>query len=145
MNRANRRHRTHIRRFSPLTASRSFIFTLFCLITFSLQSYVAATHMHDVLGSDAGTAQLASADAGSKTLTADTKSAPASDHNRVPAHDNDCPLCRVMVHAGSFLFPTFLIIDLPDDGIVLAQSASVSVPTTEPVSHSWQSRGPPQH
>jgi len=116
-----------------------------CLLVFSLQSYVAATHMHGIARGQLAFAGQSHSRGGATTATGSTDLPSQTDHNRVPVRDNDCPVCRVMVHAGAFLFPAFLIVELPGDGVVIARQAIVSQPTTSALSHSWSSRGPPRN
>ncbi len=137
------RHKQHgrARSFVPPGSLRGKLFTVIFLIAFSMQSYVAATHVHEIAPPPAElTNQLVQS---SVEVNAPAK----ADHNRVPVRDSrdDCPLCRAVVHAGAFLFPTLLIVEIPDEGVVLASLATVFQPVTGTLSHSWSSRGPPQH
>src|SRR6202007_91661 len=73
-------------------------FTLFFLLTFSIQSYVTATHIHNPAAPDLGfslSSQLADSTKGD---AATAKAASQSDHNRVPARDarDDCPFCNAV-------------------------------------------------
>jgi hypothetical protein len=140
---AIRQYRTKTARISPFAARRGMFFTLVCLIAFSLQSYVAATHIHGVAGPIAGFAFQIASENSVKAAVAGEKTPGRADHNRVPTRDDDCPLCNAVAHAGAFLFPVLLFIDLPGDGVVIAASVSPAPVSAEPLSHSWESRGPP--
>ncbi|HEY1709244.1 MAG TPA: DUF2946 family protein [Rhizomicrobium sp.] len=143
MKQAIRQHRTKAQRGSPFAARRGLLFTLFCLIAFSLQSYVAATHIHDLAGPGPGYAIEIAPDASAEVAAVAEKTPQPGHHNRVPARDDDCPLCNAVAHAGAFLFPALLVFSLPSDGVVIASAVSSAPVIAEPLSHSWESRGPP--
>jgi hypothetical protein len=141
---AIRQYRTKTARVSPFATRRGLLFTLFCLIAFSLQSYVAATHIHGVTGPSEGFAFQIAPEVGAKAVGSGVKAPGRADHNRVPTRDDDCPLCNAVAHAGAFLFPALLLINLAGDGVVIATSVSSAPVIAEPLSHNWESRGPPQ-
>jgi hypothetical protein len=111
---------------------------MFCLLAFGAQSYVAATHIHDLRHPDGVSALQFS-------VTADVKGKAAPRKN-IPLRgdEENCPLCRAVIHAGSFLFPSLLVLELPGDGVVVAGSLAIVVPPASAPSHIWTSRGPPQ-
>jgi hypothetical protein len=138
LNRLARRQRTIARRLSPLALSRRFLITMFCLLAFGAQSYVAATHIHDQRRGAAVSALQFSVTADAKEKVKPRKNLP------VRGDEENCPLCRAVIHAGSFLFPSLQVLELPGDGVVVAGSLAIVVPPASAPSHSWTSRGPPQ-
>jgi len=97
------------------------------LLAFSFQSYVAQTHIHDIVG----------------------KSPAAlvhhSGHDRAPVPNlpHACPFCQVLNHAGSFL--------VPDPSLVLPSPQWITLTVWHydfarmafAANHDWQSRAPP--
>ena len=112
-------------------SGRRLLLTLFCLVAFTFQSFVAATHIHipGTVDSVAG-------------LTAGTH------HNKLPAPypDDDsskCPYCQVAAAMGAAIGPNALLLLQPAaTGVVLAIAVTRVLARPAP-SHVWQSRGPP--
>lgn len=122
-------------------SSRRLFLTLFCLLAFSFQSYIAQTHIHIPGTTDLGISALVSAPA---KISLDGKK--QGEHGQLPANgdSSNCPLCQTVLHAGTFLTPALLVLLLPD-----VQAGNDPAPTTilrrdGAPSHAWQSRGPPQ-
>lgn len=104
----------------PAQLARLWI-TLFALFAFTLQAYVTQSHVH--------------AAAISKQLP-----------GKLPAGDDqaNCPLCQAVLHAGQYVTPSaggFVPLILTAYGIFVATHIAAAV---QSVSHSWNSRGPPQ-
>jgi hypothetical protein len=122
-------------------SSRRLFLTLFCLLAFSFQSYIAQTHIHIPGTTDPGISALTSSLA---KISPDAKK--QSDRNRLPANSDtsNCPLCQTVLHAGFFLTPALLVLLLPDTQAGNGPApVAVSHHDGAP-SHAWQSRGPPQ-
>lgn len=121
-------------------SSRRLFLTLFCLLAFSFQSYIAQTHIHIPGTTDAGISALASSPA-----KISLNAAKQDKRSPLPINsDTNCPLCQTVLHAGFFLTPGLLVLLLPDtqagnDPAPIAVSHHDGAP-----SHAWQSRGPPQ-
>jgi len=96
------------------------------LITFTLQSYITQTHIHNA------------------TPVAITKVFPHSQ-GKTPLDDNpmDCPFCQAVAHDGPFFFPTVLLLILSVEFIELAAPAFHLHRSLEQLAHIWQSRAPP--
>jgi len=121
--------------------SRRLLLTLFCLLAFSLQSYIAQTHIHTPGTTDPGISALVSSHG---PVSADVKK--QGDHKKIPANDDsaNCPLCQAVLHAGAFLTPALLVLLMPDARAAIGP-VLVVVPHREGApSHAWHSRGPPQ-
>jgi hypothetical protein len=114
-----------IRLTSP-TAARSAQFTrlwltLFALFAFTLQAYVAQSHIHQA---------------------AVTKQLPG----KVPAGDDqaNCPLCQATLHGGIYLTPSAASFAPPILTVYGFHVAAKVATALKAISHSWTSRGPPQ-
>jgi hypothetical protein len=113
---------------------------LFVCLAFSLQSYTAQTHIHF---------PPASASSFSNDATFAGKSNKAQERQPVPDKfpGNDdpakCPLCQVVAHGGQYVWPTSIILSLPDLPATVVPVAVSVLRLVERDSHSWQSRAPP--
>lgn len=104
--------------------------TLFALLAFTLQSYVAQTHIHGTNWNAASTFDAGKAPQPGK--------APSGDDQ------NTCPICQVIAHAGQFITPSATAIILP---ALVAFYVAVDRDTpsaARDTSHSWNSRAPPR-
>jgi hypothetical protein len=97
------------------------------LLAFSFQSYVAQTHIHDIVGK------------------APVALVHQAGHDRAPVQNLpfDCPFCQMLTHAGSFLVPDpSLVLPSPQWTILTAWNhdfAGMAIAAN----HDWQSRAPP--
>jgi hypothetical protein len=122
------RSRQAFRASAPIRSAR-FLVTLIVLLTFSLQTYIAQTHIHLKPG----------------TFTGQTAGKPAPDKFPADSDPANCPICQELMHTGAFVTPSA--------AALLTPTASVSVITVVaalPVviglsSHTWRSRAPPTH
>ena len=98
------------------------------LITFTLQSYITQTHIHNV-----------TPPAVAKILT--------HSHGKAPLDDGpmDCPFCQAVAHNGPFFLPTLLVLGLSIEFVELAAPAFRFHRSSEGLAHIWQSRAPPRH
>ena len=98
------------------------------LISFTLQSYITQTHIHN---------------AAQATAAKIVSHAPS----KVPADDNpmDCPFCQAVAHDGPFFLPTVPLLILSIDFVELAAPALRLHRLWEAPAHIWQSRAPPHH
>lgn len=98
------------------------------LITFTLQSYITQTHIHN-----------AAPAAVTKIF--------APSHGKAPLDDNpvDCPFCQAVAHDGPFHLPTVPLLILSVTFVELAPPALRLHRATEAFAHIWQSRAPPHH
>jgi len=98
--------------------------TLFLLLSFTLQSYIAQTHFH----------------------RPDAPSA-ASGHapDRLPTKDDpaNCPICQELLHSGQFVMPAAAALALPSASISIVAIVVAARPILRSASHSWQGRAPP--
>ena len=127
--------------FALPAPSRRLLLTLFCLLAFSFQSYIAQTHIHIPGTTDPGISALVSVHA---PVSVNAKK--QGEHKQLPANDDtaNCPLCQAVLHAGIFLTPALLVLLLPDTRAAIGPVLIV-VPHREGApSHAWHSRGPPQ-
>lgn len=102
------------------------------LFAFSWQSFVAETHQH--LLSDTGTTITLGKSAGGE------QQKPAKPSPLDPAN---CPVCREIAHAGSYLLPTPVSIDAPAPLFFWFATATLLGLALASRSHRWQSRAPP--
>jgi hypothetical protein len=98
------------------------------LISFTLQSYITQTHIHNV-----APAAIA------KTVS----HAPS----KTPIDDNpmDCPFCQAVAHDGPFFLPTVPLLILSIEFVELSPPALRRHHLWETPAHIWQSRAPPHH
>jgi hypothetical protein len=122
-------------------SSRRALLTLFCLLAFSLQSYIAQTHIHIPGTTDLGISALATS-----PVKIALSAAKQGKRSQLPINSDttNCPLCQTVLHAGFFLTPALLVLLLPD-----AQAGTRPAPIAVShhngaPSHTWHSRGPPQ-
>ncbi len=106
--------------------------TLFALLAFALQSYVAQTHTHK--WTQPGLTGLAIA------LDLDI---PVKGKAPAKQDQNNCPLCQGIAHAGAFLTPAAAAALAPTLSVQIIALAPDTARAIDAVSHSWQSRGPP--
>jgi hypothetical protein len=126
-----------LRRRSPLRTA----LTLLCLLTCTIQSFVAQTHVHvETESTGAATAYVAERHAEAVAL------AQESDRD-IPRRGGDnyshCPLCQIVLHGGGLPLLTHAFF-LPL--VVATATSTVEQPTLSSiasVSYYWQSRGPP--
>lgn len=100
------------------------------LIAFTLQSYVAQTHIHWLVQDSAGIAKALG------------KVSPGKlpDENRA----TDCPFCQAVLHAGAFYTPLSPNVLPPAIWVELAALPPVAIVVGTRVGPHWQSRAPPQ-
>jgi hypothetical protein len=108
--------------------------TLFALLAFALQSYTAQTHIHKpALPGFAGIAAALDLN-----IPAKGGKTPAKQDQQ------NCPLCQGVAHAGAFLSPSAAAALAPTLSIQIISAVLDSAIRFDALSHSWQSRGPPQ-
>ena len=97
------------------------------LLAFGFQSYMAQTHVHDIVGK-----------------------APAAlvhhaGHDRAPVQNSplDCPFCQMLTHAGSFLVPDPSLVLPSPQWIILTAWHYDFAKMAIAANHDWQSRAPP--
>ena len=98
------------------------------LISFTLQSYITQTHIHNV-----APAAIA------KTVSHAPSNAPIDDNPM------DCPFCQAVAHDGPFFLPTVPLLILSIEFVELAAPALRSHRGAPASAHIWQSRAPPHH
>jgi hypothetical protein len=97
------------------------------LLAFGFQSYMAQTHIHDIVGK------------------APVALVHHAGHDRVPVQNSllDCPFCQMLTHAGSLLVPDpSLVLPLPQ-WITLTAWHHDFAKMAIAANHDWQSRAPP--
>ncbi len=115
---------------------------LLCLLTCTVQSFVAQTHVH-VAHPQTAPAAGYSVEAGSAAAL------PSSDEDEdSPKHvrrdgSASCALCQIVLHGGAAPAPAFAIF-LPLPSAIRFAPAEQALPATVvAVSFSWQGRAPP--
>jgi hypothetical protein len=115
---------------SPRTGAARLAITLFTLLAFTLQSYVAQIHIH---GASWNTTQ-----------TVDAGTAPQPGKLPVTDDQNSCPICQVIAHAGQFVAPSAVAISRPALTAFHVTVDKDTAAVTTSASHSWKSRAPPR-
>ena len=119
---------------SPAAWSRTLI-SLFLLIAFSVQTYIAQTHIHGSVSVDRLVAAYPA------TSVVETRHDPG-----LPSEDDqaNCLLCQAVAHAHAFSVPVLAALSLPVQ-TVLAVVAPFSsrIAVVRFVGHGWQQRAPP--
>jgi len=97
------------------------------VIAFSLQSYIAQTHIHDA-------------------ATALHETSSGSHDNKSPIGNNpmDCPFCQAVAHGGTFFLSATTPLLLSAAWIELPAPVLSLRATFDAVAHSWKSRAPPK-
>jgi hypothetical protein len=95
------------------------------LATFTLQSYVVQTHLHD-------------------TPAAISKAFTNTGHGKSPVDNSplDCPFCQVAL-SGAFALSATPLVFLSAAGIFLAALDHPATASYDTVAHIWRSRAPP--
>ena len=112
------------------------------LIAFTIQSFIAQTHIHVGAAASVGTKFSRVLDAGWSKVTIAGR---IDSQDKAPANDDPlkCPLCQAVGYAGHFVAPSAAALLLPPNTISILPSAVTAVSPREIFSHSWQGRGPP--
>lgn len=110
---------------------RRTLLTLVCILAFSLQSFVAQTHIHGA-GLESVKLSVSQAGHGSK------QPVPSDDPVR-------CPQCQVAHLAGTAVPPDALIFIIPSHGFFSGYLADTALRIKSAVTHAWGIRGPPAH
>lgn len=103
------------------------------LFAFSWQSFVAQTHRH---WEPSAAAAGISADSGAAWAKAGRQ--PPSDQ------PSDCPICREVAHAGAYLLPPPVALDIPMPAASWRAVAALLSPALVRRTHGWRSRAPPR-
>ena len=98
------------------------------LISFTLQSYITQTHIHNV-----APAVIA------KTVSHAPGKAPVDDNPM------DCPFCQAVAHDGMFFIPTSPLLFLSAVWIEMTALDLWLAASSGERAHNWQSRAPPLH
>jgi len=104
------------------------LIAILVMLAFTLQSYVAQTHIHEA-------APPASA-ALIKNL----------GHNKSPVDNSplDCPFCQAVAHDGAFFVPDAPILFLAAQWVAMAAPHFFLADHSADANHSWRSRAPPR-
>jgi hypothetical protein len=118
------------------------VLLFFVCLAFSLQSYTAQTHIH-FLPVPASSFDKGAVFAGAVKPTKAQERQPLPD--KFPGNDDPakCPLCQVVAHGGQYVWPTSIILSLPDLPAAVVPVAISVLRLVERDSHNWQSRAPP--
>lgn len=110
------------------------VISLFVMLAFGLQSYIAQTHIHLQPDTFSSYAKL-SHEAG--------KQDPA---DKFPANGDpaNCPICQEIAHTGQFVTPAAAVLFLPTASVSIITLVANVVAVPERASHTWQSRAPPR-
>ena len=98
------------------------------LLAFTVQSYVAQTHIHD-------------------TAPASAAIAKKLNHDKSPLGNTplDCPFCQAVAHASGFFMPAAPLLFISALWAEMAPPHFLSRGSLSATAHGWQSRAPPQH
>jgi hypothetical protein len=115
--------------------------TFLCLLTCTLQTFIAQTHFHAPKSGVAHVAGIAEELPGGQAFSLTGDGDPSRQHSR--DHEPSCPLCQIVLHGGAAPLPatTFSMLLPPANSVVC--TARPLFGTIAAVSYSWQSRGPP--
>ncbi|HTT99004.1 MAG TPA: hypothetical protein VMF58_13205 [Rhizomicrobium sp.] len=104
--------------------------TLFTLLAFTFQSFVAQVHIHIKPW----------------TVSTTLDAGKAAQPGKPPANDDQtsCPICQVILHAGQFVTPSAIAFALPSFALFFVAAANDPAPPAQTASHGWQSRAPPR-
>ncbi len=115
--------------------------TLLCLLTSTLQTFIAQTHFHVPAGLAAPVAGVAGELAGDPAIPLSGKGDPSRQHGR--DHESSCPLCQIVLHGGAAPLPATIFSVLLPARTWVVRIEQASFGFIAAVSYSWQSRGPP--
>ena len=103
------------------------LIVIFLALAFAFQSYVTATHIHN----------LAPATAAAKTV----------GHGKAPANNDtlNCPFCQAVAHDGAFSQPGALALFTAALGTLLSLQLFLLFHAAAEAHHNWRSRAPPSH
>jgi hypothetical protein len=104
------------------------------LVAFTLQSYVAQTHIHD-----AGPASIG------KALDAPVLNKAPGGKSPLDNSPVDCPFCQAVAHDGIFFIPASPLLFLSSVWIEMAAPIVRLAASSGERAHNWQSRAPPLH
>jgi hypothetical protein len=110
---------------------RRTVLTLVCILAFSLQSYVAQTHIHIP---SLETTKLTVSQAGHDSK----QPVPSDDPVR-------CPQCQVAHLAGAAVAPDALVFIIPSHSFFSGYLADTALLIKDAVTYAWGIRGPPAH
>jgi hypothetical protein len=104
------------------------LIAILALLAFTVQSYVAQTHIHDAAPASAAIA---------KKL----------NHDKSPLGNTplDCPFCQAVAHAGGFFMPAAPLLFISALWVEIATPQFLLRDSSRATAHSWQSRAPPIH
>ena len=120
---------------SPRQVALRTVVTLFVMLAFGLQSYIAQTHIH------------LKPDTFSSYSKLDRSSGKENPSDKFPANGDpaNCPICQEIAHTGQFVTPSAAVLLLPTAAVSVITLVADSVVVPERASHAWQSRAPPHH
>jgi hypothetical protein len=99
------------------------------LLAFSWQSFVTQTHQHFDFGTLSATAKAEG-------------SGQTGQQSPLDQQDN-CPICRGIAHAGAYLLPAPIALNVPVPVVFWLALATIFGLSLTRRSHAWQSRAPP--
>jgi hypothetical protein len=104
------------------------ILVFVAVLAFALQSYIAQTHIHDVVFG--GAAKITNTQSPVKA----------------PLHDSqgDCPFCQAVLHAGAFVASATPSLLLPFVWVKTVALVFTARAASHTAAHDWQSRAPPR-
>jgi type IV secretory pathway TrbL component len=100
------------------------------LFAFTLQSFIAQTHIHAESLAPGGVVNTAATSPSNKAPT---------DHSQA-----DCPFCQAVVHVGSVVASAPPLLRLPFSWTATAAFVSAAVAISGSSAHDWRSRAPPR-
>jgi hypothetical protein len=134
MSAAMRRGNTRAKVLPVRETALRVVISLFVMLAFGLQSYIAQTHIHFKPDTFSSYSKLAA------------ESGKGQQPDKFPANGDpaNCPICQEILHSGQFVTPTAAILLLPAVAVsVIKIVADIPVAAQRP-SHAWRSRAPPK-
>ena len=111
------------------------VVSLFVMLAFGLQGYIAQTHIH------------LKPDTFSSYTKLNHQTGKQDPSDKFPANGDpaNCPICQEIAHTGQFVTPAAAVLLLPAVAVSIMQIvADIPVAAQRP-SHTWRSRAPPTH
>ncbi len=129
-----RRGHSRAKALPPRETALRLAISLFVMLAFGVQGYIAQTHIHLAPDTFAPFSKLAS-HAGKE-----------QQPDKFPANGDpaNCPICQEILHSGQFVTPTAAALLLPAVAVSIIRIAADIPAAAQRPSHAWRSRAPPK-
>jgi hypothetical protein len=129
-----------------LPSLRHAVLVMAALIAVAIQSLVVQTHIHHRMAQFAPLPGIAAPASDVVPIDGATADIPGNGpHDPFPGDDPNCALCQAVAHSGAFLHSAAILAHVPAWVSVHVIVFDAVLPSLLAVSHSWQSRAPPQN